>query len=209
MIDHARSNKLIIILFSALLLRLAISIAVPHIVHPDEIFQVVEQAYSFYFEDRVIPWEIRDSLRGWLWPMIISGVIFPSEKLGGGGAGIAISVLIFMSLLSLAGVYAAYSIGMLKSQRHAIAGACVTAVWYEFIWFAGNPLNEAVATYCLLIAIAVLLRINGAAGLFFGGVCLGLAFVFRLRYAPAIAFIALYISGLSFRAKWLPWCWEG
>ncbi len=202
-------NDLFFILFAALLLRLTVSIALPHIVHPDEIFQVVEQAYSFYFEDRVIPWEIRGNLRGWLWPMIIGGVIFPSEKLGGGGAGIAFSVLLFMSLFSLAGIYAAYSIGMLKSRRHALVGAIVAAIWYEFVWFAGNPLNEAAATYCILVAIAVLLRGGGAARFAFAGACLGLAFVFRLQYAPAVAFIALYCGGLAFREKWLPMVFGG
>jgi phosphatidylinositol glycan class B len=66
---------LLAVLGGALIVRVAVALALPSAVWPDEIFQTQEQAHRLAFGDGLVPWEFRVGARSWLLPGVL-GALF-------------------------------------------------------------------------------------------------------------------------------------
>jgi hypothetical protein len=78
-----------------------------------------------------------------------------AEPLVGGPEGYIFVARLLLVLSSLAGVVAVYRMGQRVSPTHAFLAGLVTTTWFEFVYFAGRPLTEAVATTALLVGLAL------------------------------------------------------
>jgi phosphatidylinositol glycan class B len=196
-------------LYAILLLAFALRLpAVPwlSVHHPDESYQYLEQAHRWLFGYGIVPWEYRYGIRSWLMPLLVAApmklgmMIAPMSDLP------IILPRLMMVLASLAVVVAGWMLGARLSRTHAIVAAFAAAVWIDLVYYAPHVLTEAAATACILPAAALLAdrarRSDRRIAL--AGLLLGLGFIFRFHYAPAIAIIALAGCGLSFRAAWAP-----
>lgn len=195
---------LLVFLVAGFALRLALALYFPRIYHPDETYQILEQAYSFYAKDTIVPWEYRENIRSWLWPILVAIFAYPAEKLLGTAFAFKLSAQILFSLVSLCGIWAAWSIGRLKSEYHAWMGGFVAAFWFEFVYFSSHPLMDVVSAHILMAAIVFLMRGNEGRNFLYAGFLLALAFVMRIQLAPALLIIAISFCQIEWRTKWLP-----
>jgi phosphatidylinositol glycan class B len=106
------------ILALAMLIRLAVIFALPGLNHPDENYQLFEQAHRLAFGYGVKPWEFSDGLRSWVVPAILAGVFAVFEPLLGGPEGYIHAAQIVLAGASLAPVAAVYAMGRRISPTH-------------------------------------------------------------------------------------------
>ncbi len=200
-------RMLIILLALALGLRFAAIVAFPSLHHPDENFQLFEQAHRIAFGYGVVPWEFREGIRSPVPPYLLAGLFWVAERLVGGPEGYLIVARTALALLSLIAVAAVYRMGQRTGPTHALMAGLVTATWFELVYFAPRPLTEAVATTFLLIALS-LATIESARLTFRRlmaiGFCIALALMLRIHLAPGLLVAAIFVGRLELRGRWSP-----
>ena len=152
---HNFDWRLLSLLVLALLVRVAAIIEFPSLHHPDENFQLLEQGHRYFFGTGLVPWEFSVGTRSPVLPFLLGLVFAAAEPLVGGPEGYIFVARLLLALSSLAGVVAVYRMGQRVSPTHAVLGGLVTATWFEFVYFAGRPLTEAVATTVLLVGLSL------------------------------------------------------
>jgi phosphatidylinositol glycan class B len=200
-------KTLLILLALAMLVRLAAIIAFPGLHHPDENFQLLEQAHRIAFGYGIVPWEFRDGIRSPVLPYMLAALFWLSERVVGGPQGYLLVARAALAALSLLSVAAVYRMGQRTSRTHALMAALVAATWFELVYFAGRPLTEAVATTFLVVALSLAsvpperLEFRRLAAI---GFCLGLALMLRFHLAPGLLVVAVWLGRLDLRGRWWP-----
>jgi hypothetical protein len=200
-------QTLLMLLALALAVRLAAIIAFPSLHHPDENFQLLEQAHRIAFGYGVVPWEFREGIRSPVLPYLLAAVFWVGERLLGGPEGYLLLARAMLAATSLLGVAAVYRMGQRTSPTHALLAGLVAATWFELVYFAGRPLTEAVATTFLVTALALAavprerLTFRRLAAI---GCCLGLVLMLRVHLAPGLLVAALWLGALDLRGRWYP-----
>jgi GPI mannosyltransferase 3 len=197
-------TQILVLMVIAVLVRIAALIPFS-MHHPDEIFQYTEQAHRLVFGYGTVPWEYRYGMRSWLVPllsaplMVLGHLIAPSTILYA-----KLPVLLSVaSGLSITG--SAWTIGRRMGPLHGLIAGFVAAIWFEQIFFSVHILTEVLATGCILPAAALLTAKDVSRRQWLvSGFLLGLAFIFRFQYAPAIVLLLLITGGRDFRRCWLP-----
>ena len=190
-VSIARFHPLAALLLLAAAIRLAFAFW-PNVLHPDEIFQYLEPAWRMLGHDGIVTWEWRYGMRSWLLPSLMAGPVGLGDWIAPGGTGAFVVPRLVAALASLSIVASAWFFGARISQTHATIAAFVAAIWFEFVSFAPHTLSEPLATAVILPAALLLTRASfSQRQLAVGGALLGLAFVIRFQYAPAIAVLAL------------------
>jgi GPI mannosyltransferase 3 len=204
---HLADKTLLILLALAMLVRLAAIVAFPSLHHPDENFQLFEQAHRIAFGYGVVPWEFRDGIRSPVLPYTLAALFWLSERVVGGPEGYLLVARSALAAISLFGVAAVYRMGQRTSQTHALMAALVAATWFELVYFAGRPLTEAAATTFLVVALALSSVPPGRLvfrRLVAIGFCLGLALMLRVHLAPGLLVVAVCLGRLDLRGRWWP-----
>jgi GPI mannosyltransferase 3 len=182
----------------ALLLRLWVGIHSHYLIHPDEIFDYLEQGFRLAFGYGTQAWTYEDGVRSYLFPAIIAAVMRLGALFGPAPGYPIGAVFIFMSLLSTSVVAVAFMWGWRMAGR---PGAWVTAgistIWFELIYFAPHAMSEVIATDFLVVAVCLYPlsrdRCPTRARLWWLGICLGLTIVFRLQLLPAALVIGAWL----------------
>jgi hypothetical protein len=198
---------LLVLLALAMLVRLAAIVALPSLHHPDENFQLFEQAHRIAFGYGVLPWEFRDGIRSPVLPYVLAALFRISEPAVGGPEGYLLVARAALAAVSLLGVAAVYRMGQRTSRTHALMAGIVAATWFELVYFAGRPLTEAVATTFLVVALSLasvppqrlVFRRMVAIGF-----CLGLALMLRIHLAAGLLVVAIWVGQLDLRGRWAP-----
>jgi hypothetical protein len=201
------SRTLLVLLALAFLVRLAAIVAFPSLHHPDENFQLFEQAHRIAFGYGVVPWEFRDGIRSPVLPYILAALFWLSERVVGGPEGYLLVARAALAAISLLGVAAVYRMGQRSSPTHALMVAVVAATWFELVYFAGRPLTEAVATTFLIVALALASvppERLGFRRLVAIGFCLGLALMLRVHLGPGLLVLAIWVGRAELRRCWWP-----
>jgi hypothetical protein len=191
----------------AMVVRLAAIVAFPSLHHPDENFQLFEQAHRIAFGYGVVPWEFREGIRSPVLPGALAALFWLSERVVGGPEGYLLVARAALAAISLIAVAAVYRMGQETSRTHAVLAGLVAATWFELVYFAGRPLTEAVATTFLVVALALAsvprthLGFRRLAAI---GVCLGLVLMLRFHLAPGLLVVAVWLGGLDLRGRWVP-----
>ena len=197
-LDRTPWRALAPILGVALVFRLAM--ASQTIVHqPDEIWQYLEPAWGRLTGHWIVAWEFHEGIRGWLVPMLLT----PSLALG---HAIAPDTMLhlwltrgLLGLLSLGVVASFFAMGERISRQHAIVAGWVGAIWVEIFYFAARPSGEGIALSLAVPALYLAMRLRERPSIRLAGILgllLGLTFIVRFQYAPALALIGLLaVSG--------------
>jgi hypothetical protein len=179
----------------ALALRMAVAVVFPGFEHPDEIFQMLEQAHRLAFGNGFIPWEFDEGVRSYFWPGILAGIFAAGNRLVPGSYLLAARFA--LSLLSLTAVWFSWAIlRRFAGPRAAVIGAFLSAGWVELVYFGSKAHNEVMAAHLLLIGTYLVfpyfenLR---SQRLLLGGFLLGLAFCLRIQLALVMAVLWLAI----------------
>jgi len=202
--SRATLRGFVAILAVALALRVAMALGT-NAVHPDEIFQYLEQAHRHAFGYGVVPWEYRYGMRNWLLPLALSGPMRLGDWIAPGTGLYLLLPRLMMALLGLAVVAAAFRIGDRLSRAHAWVAMAVAAIWWELAYFGGHTLTEAAAVAAALPGAALLGDPKaGRRSAAVGGLLLGFAVLLRFHYAPAIGVFVLMTCGTDWRGRWAP-----
>ena len=203
----AADRTLLIVLVLAAAVRLAAIVAFPSLHHPDENFQLFEQAHRIAFGYGVVPWEFRDGIRSPVLPYVLAALFRISEPVVGGPEGYLLVARAVLAAVSLLGVAAVYRMGERTSRTHALMAGVVAATWFELVYFAGRPLTEAVATTFLLVALSLAsvppqrLAFRRLVAI---GFCLGLALMLRIHLAVGLLVVAAWVGRFDLRGRWAP-----
>jgi phosphatidylinositol glycan class B len=173
----------------ALALRLAFAWRSEHLVHPDEVFQYLEQAHRLVYGYGFIPWEYRFARRNWLLPGTLAGLLEALRLLGFDRPATYIPALkALFAILSVSLVYAANALGRnLFGVRAGLIAAVLAAFWYELVEASTRATPEVLATYALVVALAFATGPNSARRSATVGLLLGIGVALRLQYAPCAA----------------------
>jgi phosphatidylinositol glycan class B len=200
-------RTLLALLALAMLVRLAAIAAFPSLHHPDENFQLFEQAHRIAFGYGIVPWEFRDGIRSPVLPYVLAGVFWLGERVIGGPEGYLLLARSGLAATSLLAVAAVYRMGRRTSATHALMAGLVAATWFELVYFAGRPLTEAVATTFLLVGLAlasVPQERFSFRRLVAIGFCLGLALMLRFHLGPGLLVAAVWVGARDLRTRWWP-----
>ena len=195
-----RDRRLWAIVALALVLRVAVA-CWPVIHHADELWQYLEPTHHLVVGPWVQTWEARAGIRSWLLPMFFAGPM----AIGHAVAPMTMLDVLLPRLLcvvvSLGAVLGAAGLGFRLSRLHGLVAAFVAAIWYELVYFGPRTLSEPIATACFLAAAWLLLGERSSRRTMIGGLLLGLCFVVRFQYAPAIWVLAIAAA----RLRWRDW----
>jgi phosphatidylinositol glycan class B len=200
-------QTLLALLGLALSLRVLAIIAFPSLHHPDENFQLFEQAHRIAFGYGIVPWEFHEGIRSPVLPYVLAGLFWFGDRLFGGPEGYLLLARLALAVSSLAGVAAVYRMGARTSRTHGLIAGLVAATWFELVYFAARPLTEAVATTCLLVALSLVSGPDVKLGfrrLVSVGFCLSLALMLRIHLAPGLLAAAIFVGRRELSARWLP-----
>jgi hypothetical protein len=198
-LSGARYGLLLVAIFLVAAV-LRILAALPFVVeHPDEVLQYLEPAYHVVTRGPwTQTWEQREGMRSWLLPGLIAGPMWLGKAVAPGGTLYLLLPRLTFAGCSLLLVAAAIRIGSLASRRHALAAGAASAIWFELIYLAPRLLSENLATVAALLGTAVLLkpvaRLERASDVV-AGALLGLGFVLRIQYGPALAVLVIAAVG--------------
>jgi GPI mannosyltransferase 3 len=190
----------------AFAVRAVVVFGTPYMVHPDEIFQVYEQAHRLVFGSGLVPWEFHDGARSWLVPGILAGIMAVSRRFGSDPQDYLIPIRLLCSVLSLTVVYVGFRVAL---RRDGLAGAALTgtlaAVWLDAVYFAPSVMAEVLASYGAVGAIALAdgRHEDGWTAALIGAL-LGLALALRPQYGPALVVVALWHGRFEWRRRWAP-----
>lgn len=167
----------------------------------DELFQYVEQAWRVTSGQGIVTWDIRDAIRPPLLPIVLSWPMQLGVAATGTAFGGIVAMRVAVALASLAVVAGAWTIGRRWSPLHGFCAATVMAIWYEAIVLGDHVLSEPLALNAFVAGAALASNDARRARLVGAGLCFGLAAVFRMQYAPAVA---LYVI---LALPWRRWGW--
>jgi hypothetical protein len=195
------------VLAGALLVRAMAIVTFPSLHHPDENFQVFEQAHRLAFGYGIVPWEFVIGIRSPVLPAIFAAIFRLVEPLAGGPQGYLLVARLLLATFSLLAVAAVYRMGRRTSAVHALIGGIVAATWFELVYFAGRPLTEAIATTVLLVSLSlasVPAQEFTRRRLIAIGFGLSLCLMLRIHLAPGLLVVALWVGRFDWRGRWWP-----
>jgi GPI mannosyltransferase 3 len=196
------------VLLLALAIRAAVVLTQVYVVHPDEVFQYLEQGHRLAFGSGVKPWEYFDGIRSWFLPGIIAGIMKLCAVFSPDPAVYLDTIRLLASLCSLTVVYVGFRLALLRlGMMAALVTGALCAVWFDAVFYAPTVMTEVLATYCALGAAWLAERRDARdtwRTMAFAGALLGLAFSLRFHMAPPLFVIALWQCRLEWRRRWLP-----
>jgi hypothetical protein len=191
-------------------IRAAVIFARFYVIHADETFQYLEQAWRLDTGTGVVPWEYLDGVRSWLLPGVIAALMRVAGWFTDDPLTRVRVVRLGAAALALAPVHVGFRYGQREAgTAGAILAGALCAVWFELIFFAPVVMTEMISAPVALWGIylndsAVTETGRGTLRrLVLAGACYALAACLRFQYAPALLGAALWLN----RADWRRWRW--
>jgi phosphatidylinositol glycan class B len=151
--DHAQLFTVCVIALAA---RLLLAMLVPNVIHPDETFQYIEQAYRAVTGRGLVPWEYVAGVRSWLLPGLLTPVISAAQLVSPSPSTTSFMISLFASILSLGVVLSAYVLGNRASGHLArLAAALAVALWPEIVLMSSHVLADTVSAVPLIAGLAI------------------------------------------------------
>lgn len=173
----------------------------------DEIWQYQEPAWHIVAGPWVETWDFRSGIRSWLIPELLAVPMGIGHALSPETTHHLLLTRLTLAALSLVIVGAATALGLRLSRLHGILAGVVTAIWFDLIFFAPRALSEPIGLAPLMGAVWLLIARRDALGprqFMVAGLLMGLSFVARIHYAPALLVLALYSAKRDWRGAWWP-----
>lgn len=192
-----------IIVFGAVIVRILLAVLSDNFNHPDENFQIYEQAHRLVFGYGIIPWEFRFSVRSWIVPGLMAGMLYPFKLFGCDNPNIYIPFIrIILGLISTIVIISAYFIGKkIYSPKAGLWAAFFCAGWYEIIYFSIRPLNEIWATTFFMAAVALAIKSNDNLKHAVAGILLALTIAVRFHYFPVVLLFVMVLFFINNRKQ--------
>jgi phosphatidylinositol glycan class B len=185
---------LILIITGAIIIRLVIAIASDNLNHPDENFQILEQAHRAVFGYGLIPWEFRYAARSWITPGFAVLALYPLKLLGWDNPNFYIPLIrVILAFTSVIIIISAYHLGKkMAGMRAGLWAAFFCGVWYEVIYFSIRPLSEVWAATLFIAALALSYKERSVTRQLLASFLACLAIAIRVHYLPLIIILLLF-----------------
>ncbi len=192
---------LALLLLVALAARLWIAAAFPNVIHPDETFQYLEQAYRAVTGRGLVPWEYQIGARSWIISGLLIAPIAAAQAFSSSPALTLWAVTLTISLASLIVVGSAYVLGARASgEAGGFAAGLLVALWPETLLMSPHVLADTVSAIPLIAALALgYARPASTRALATTGFLLGMATMLRPQLAPAAGLAFLWIGAFEWR----------
>jgi hypothetical protein len=195
------------------------------LIWPDEIYQSVEPAHRIVFGYGFLSWEYQDGLRSWIWPGILSGILWLGQAVGlTTGLSLMVAVKIFLALVAvgtsvfgvllahrlaggLAALFAAGAIPLfpltMALDNHAFSEPLVALLLLaSAYYFEGSTRRSAIAAGFLAVSAASL-RLQVAAVVV--AFIVGLLAKHDRRRAYHVAIGGAVMAALAGLLDWITW----
>ncbi|WP_188581864.1 hypothetical protein [Azorhizobium oxalatiphilum] len=195
---------LILLLISSYAVKLVVFQLFPNMSYADTTFQYLEQAHRLMYGRGLLPWEFVSGARPWLVPGLILPGMEAARALGGLAQAQIFGAAAMCSLVSLLVIPPAFLWGWRAagSVGAVICGA-LAAYWFETVYYAGQPLQDTIATF-LLVPGVYLAYPDGPATSFrrlvLAGFVMAAALAFRIQLGPIVLLVGLWVARLNIRA---------
>lgn len=201
--DNGTKKILWLIIAFAVAVRVLTAVTSDSFNHPDENFQILEQAHRVVFGYGFVPWEFRFSARSWIVPDFMAILLYPFKFLGLDNPNIYVpSIKILLSLFSVIIVISAYHIGKnIFSPKAGLWAAFFCALWYESIYFSIRPLSEVWATTFFIAAYALSFCRRSRRYVVLAALLACMSAAVRINYIPVVI-VLLSVSILSLEKGW-------
>ncbi len=173
----------------------------------DEIWQYLEPAWHLVEGPWVQTWDYRSGIRSWLIPELLALPMGAGHAMAPETTFHLTLVRLTLAALSLVVVGAATALGLKLSRLHGAMAGFVAAIWFELIFFAPRALSEPIGLAPLMGAVWLLVARRASPGprqFAFAGLLMGLSFVARIHYAPALLVLAIFTAKRDWRGAWTP-----
>ncbi len=206
------SGCFIFLIAIALGFRIAWAILRPNVLYPDEIFETLEPAHRLAFGYGILSWEWMESVRSWVFPGFLAGIMRITAWTGPGSIGYTNSIIVTLSLLSLSTVWFAFAWSRRACGDLAgVVAAVVCSFHMTLVYFAPKAFYEVFATNLLLPGLYLGVygeRLPRKYRLFFASMLCGFAACIRLQMVPSVLFALAYFCYPRWRER-LPWVIAG
>jgi phosphatidylinositol glycan class B len=174
-------------------LRVVCALPADNLHHPDEVFQVIEQAHRWVFGYGLVPWEFQFGTRSWLLPAVLAVPLQMTTWLGVDHPNVYLpAIKILFCAISVCVIPLVYVAGRrLASETAGRVAAITAALWYELVYFSFRPLPDVLAAYLLLGAFVVMLVPASRRQAALCGALLTLAVALRLQLLPVAGVLGL------------------
>jgi hypothetical protein len=176
-------------------------------IHPDEVYQTLEPAYSRAFGYGIVAWEWQAGLRNWAVPLFFSVLLRLTAALGVRdplafrGVLEVPQVLLHAAMLAAAFRLAARRVG----GRLALWAVPAVGLYGPVLTFAGRTMGESFSAAFLVMGVELLDRPAARPRVFaLGGALLGCAVV--TRYGSAVVVVAA-LAWLAFARRFHALAW--
>jgi phosphatidylinositol glycan class B len=186
--------------------RFGVGLATDAVLHPDEVFQYLEQAHRLVFGPGMIPWEYEYGIRSWLVPLGIGLILKPLQLIGlDTPQAYQPLVKAALSAGSLVIPYGIYRLARnLVNDAVARLALIFAAFWYELIIYAHRATIDVLATYTAIAAITLLLTSTHRRIIAGSGALAGLTIVLRFQLLPLVGVMGA-VALWRWRVSMWPW----
>lgn len=193
--EHVWWRGIAALMLTGFFIRAAVAFISDNTYHPDEIFQILEQAHRAVFGYGFVPWEYRYGTRSWVTPGFIAGILTLCKWMNLDSPRIYImAVKMVLCGFSVSLIFFSYIIGRtIASEKSGRMAAFFTCFWYELIYFAHKPLTTILATYMFIGAFACVISYRKRCFPVFCGMLAGLCIVIRIQFLPVVGCLGLYM----------------
>ncbi len=176
----------------------------PNMSYADVTFQYLEQAHRLMYGRGLLPWEFVSGARPWLVPGLILPGMELARALGGQAQAQIFGAAAVCSLVSLLVIPPCFLWGWrIAGTVGAVVCGALGAYWFETVYYAGQPLQDTIATF-LLVPGVYLAYPDGPAHSFrrlvLAGFVLGAALAFRIQLGPIVLLVGIWVARLNLRA---------
>ncbi|WP_029006636.1 hypothetical protein [Azorhizobium doebereinerae] len=191
------------LLASSYAVKLAVFHLAPNMSYADVTFQYLEQAHQLMYGRGLLPWEFVSGARPWLVPGLILPGMEAARLLGGQAQAQIFGAAAVCSLVSLLVIPPAFLWGWRAAGTvGAVVCGAIAAYWFETVYYAGQPLQDTIATF-LLVPGVYLAYPDGPARSFrrlvWAGLFLGAALAFRIQLGPIVLLVGVWVARLDIR----------
>lgn len=173
----------------------------------DEIWQYLEPAWHIVEGPWIQTWDFRFGIRSWLMPELVAAPMALGRALAPDTSLHLFLPRLMFAAFSLTIVGAAMALGFRISRLHGIMAGFVTAVWFELVYFGPRILADTFGLALFMGAVWVLMGRRDAPGprqFALAGLLMGLCFIVRIQYAPALLILTIFTARTAWRTAWLP-----
>lgn len=188
---------LFLVLLAAIFTRIYALFKTGGIIHPDELYQYIEQPHRLIFGYGIVPWEFIDGARSWFYPSIVY-ILFKTSAIAGFDKinEMLFSVRLLSMVFSILLIFLIYLLGKeLYNKNVGLIAAFFAIFSSTLILWTARLMPEIHSTFFSTLSVFLLytgIKNKDKLKIFMSGISIGLSFMFVFRSAILLIPLSVY-----------------